>query len=81
MGTLIKTGALIQKNFWVCLALLSLSLTIVGAGRITIQLHQRQTNQTKLNAELKNWLNDLSEQGSLDDLSKKEKLQLFLNIQ
>ncbi len=87
MGTLIKTGTLIQKNFWICLALASLSLTIAGAGRVTIELRQRQTNEAMLEQEVELWFNDLKnnlpqkELQYLKSLTPQEKQKFYLNIQ
>lgn len=86
MGTLIKTGALIQNNFWVCLVLVSLSLTIVGAGRVTIELRQRQNNEAQLDRDISIWFNALKQDNNqneiqyINSLSHQERQDFYLNI-
>ncbi len=86
METLLRTSTLIQKNFWLCLMLVSLSLTFLGASQVTDEVFDRSARSKQFNTNFTRWCkvttNNLPEnrKQSFLTLSKIEKEQLFLNI-
>ncbi len=86
METLLKTSSLIQKNFWLCLMLVSLSLTLLGASQVTNEVFDRSARSKQFKTNFKSWCQvttsnlDETRKQSFLSLSQAEKEQLFLNI-
>ena len=85
MIVLLKTSTLIQKNFWLCLMLVSLSFTFLGASQVTVEVLNRSERTQDFDSKFKAWCGatDLTLSSrvkkSFVQLSRKEKELLYLN--
>ncbi|MCK5834851.1 MAG: hypothetical protein KAG98_03855 [Lentisphaeria bacterium] len=85
MVALLKTGTLIQKNFWLCLMLVSLSFTFLGATKVTVEVLDRSERTLDYDCKFKVWCQSIKStlssnvRKSFEQLSRNEKELLYLN--
>ena len=86
MATLLKTSTLIQKNFWLCLMIVSLSFTFLGAREVTVEVMNRSERTQDFDNKFEIWCAttsltlSITVRESFEQLTRNEKELLYLNI-
>lgn len=85
MGTLLKTSTLIQKNFWLCLMIVSLAFTLLGAKDVTVEVMNRSKRTHDFDNKFEDWCVKTSQtlpsnvRKSFKKLTRNEKELLYLS--